>query len=190
MNKLLEKITSRQAEVSALLHFLETQTNWLTAPASTRFHLNVEGGLIQHCVGVAETLLRLKTELAPQISDESCVIVGLFHDTGKVGFPGINYYFKNTNEWEIMNRNKPYMVNPECVNINIATQSIHLISKFVTLYPEEVQAIAAHDGLYPTNGGVVNLEYYQLEEPLTLLLQFADRWTAAVIEEKRPIKER
>ncbi len=188
--QLLEKVTARQKEVATLVDFLETQTSWLTAPASTKFHLNHEGGLLQHSVGVANTLLKLKVTLAPQISEESCVIVGLFHDLGKTGFPGIPYYLKNTNEWEIKNRNKTYMVNPESVSINIATQSIYLISKYVTLFPEEVQAIAAHDGLYPINGGVVNLEYYHYETPLTLLLHYADRWTAAVIEDKKPIQER
>ncbi len=188
--QLLEKIINRKSEVAALVAFLEAETTWLTSPASTRFHLNVEGGLLQHSVGVANTLLKLKETLAPQISDESCVIVGLFHDLGKVGFPGIPHYLKNENEWEIKNRNMTYKVNPEDVSINIATQSIHLISKFVTLFPEEVQAIAAHDGLYPTTGGVVNLEYYHHEQPLLLLTHFADRWTAAVIEEDLPIKER
>ncbi len=188
--QLLAKITNRQKEVATLVDFLETQTTWLTAPASTKFHLNHEGGLLQHSVGVANTLLKLKETLAPKISEESCVIVGLFHDLGKVGFPGIPHYLKNTNEWEIKNRNKTYMVNPESISINLATQSIYLISKYVMLFPEEVQAIAAHDGLYPTHGGVVNLEYHQEETPLLLLLHFADRWTASVLEEKCPIKER
>jgi hypothetical protein len=30
--------------------------------------------------------------LAPGISEKSCVIVGLFHDIGKVGMPGKPYY--------------------------------------------------------------------------------------------------
>jgi len=190
IKELSQICTTRQAEVINFLNFLEAETSWLTAPASTRFHLCKEGGLIEHSVGVTETLLQLKNNLAPQISDESCVIVALFHDIGKVGFPGIPYYLKNTNEWEIKNRGRHYTVNQECTTMNIATRSLHIISPHIELFPEEAQTIAAHDGLYPTNGGVVNLDYHMQEEPLTLLLQFADKWTAAIHEDGRKIKER
>jgi hypothetical protein len=190
MKNLLSKIINRKEQVENFLKFLETETSWLTAPASTRFHLCKEGGLIEHSVGVANTLLKLKATMAPQISDESCVIVALFHDLGKTGFPGFPYYLPNTDEWQKKNRGIHFITNPDCVTMSIGVQSLHLISQHVQLFPEEVQAIASHDGLYPTNGGVVNLEYHMHETPLTLLLQFADKWTAAIHEDERKIQER
>ena len=33
-------------------------------------------------------MLKIKDAVAPFISDESCVIVALLHDLGKVGMPG------------------------------------------------------------------------------------------------------
>ena len=78
----------RKKEIDAFVEMLETKTTWLTSPASTRFHLNEEKGLLKHSVAVAENLLKFRDFLAPKISDESCVIVGLFHDVGKVGIPG------------------------------------------------------------------------------------------------------
>ncbi|MCZ7397893.1 MAG: hypothetical protein O8C59_05250 [Candidatus Methanoperedens sp.] len=54
--------------------------------------MNKEGGLLENSIGVAETLLQMRAVLAPEISEESCVIVGLFHDIGKVGMPGKPYY--------------------------------------------------------------------------------------------------
>ena len=48
------------------------------------------------------------------------------------------------------------------------------MSRFVALSEEEAQAIAAHDGLAPVEGGVVNLEYYRKECRLTMILHFAD----------------
>jgi hypothetical protein len=39
--------------------------------------LNKEGGLLEHSIEVAETLLQLRAALAPEISEESCVIAGL-----------------------------------------------------------------------------------------------------------------
>ena len=40
-----------------LLKFLEEKTDFFTAPASTRFHLACEGGLLQHSVNVAKEML-------------------------------------------------------------------------------------------------------------------------------------
>jgi 23S rRNA maturation-related 3'-5' exoribonuclease YhaM len=89
---LQNRITERKPQAQKLLDVLHNETTWLTSPASTKYHLNIEGGLLQHSIGVAETLLRIKNTLAPYISDESCIIVGLFHDVGKVGMPGKPYY--------------------------------------------------------------------------------------------------
>ncbi len=75
-------------EFDAFINMLEKDSSWLTSPASTKYHLNKEGGLLEHSVGVTETLLKLRETLAPQISEESCVIVGLLHDVGKIGMPG------------------------------------------------------------------------------------------------------
>jgi len=75
----------REAAVVAFDQFLARETTWLVAPASTRFHLPHPGGLVEHSANVVRTLLRLRSLLAPDISEESCVIVGLYHDVGKVG---------------------------------------------------------------------------------------------------------
>lgn len=83
---LLESVTDRTEQVRGFDKFLAEKTNWRTAPASTRFHLAEEGGLMKHSINAAKTLLKLKETLRrPDVSDESCVIVALFHDVGKVG---------------------------------------------------------------------------------------------------------
>jgi hypothetical protein len=51
---------------------LHTETTWLTSPASTKYHLNIEGGLLQHSVGVAETLLRIKISVTNHVSSLGC----------------------------------------------------------------------------------------------------------------------
>ena len=89
------KVTVRADDFASLMDFIETKTAWLTTPASTRFHLSRENGLLEHSVNVAETLLRMKAALHPLIEDESCVIVALLHDLGKVGMPGESLYIKN-----------------------------------------------------------------------------------------------
>ena len=69
--------------------------------------------------------------------------------------------------------------------MNLAVRSLQLVSAHIPLSEEEAQAIVAHDGLYPVNSGVVNLEYYHKECRLTMIVHFADFWTAAVDEEGR-----
>jgi hypothetical protein len=179
------KVVKRKKEFDAFINMLETDTSWLTSPASTRFHLNKEGGLLEHSVGVAENLLKFREFLAPQISEESCVIVGLLHDIGKIGMPGKPRYLKNDNQWEVDKRGITYKINPAEVDMNLAARSLYLIAKYVPLSDSEAQAILAHDGQYIE----ANKEYAHHETPLTLLIQFADTWTAHVYEEGRSISD-
>ena len=99
--ELKKKVVKRKKEFDAFINMLEKESSWLTSPASTRFHLCEEGGLFKHSVGVAETLLKFRGFFAPEISEESCVTVGLFHDVGKLGMPGKPFYIPNDNEWMV-----------------------------------------------------------------------------------------
>jgi len=182
---LKSRVTKRKREFDAFITMLEKETSWLTSPASTKYHLNKEGGLLEHSVGVTETLLKFREALAPQISEESCVIVGLFHDVGKIGMPGKPRYLKNDNQWEIEKRGITYKINPEEVYMNLAARSLYLVAKYLPLSDSEAQAILYHDGQYVEG----NKEVAHHEMPLTLLAHFADLWTASVYEEGRKITE-
>lgn len=182
---LFEKLDGRKEQVLKFKYFIESETSWLTSPASTRFHLNIEKGLLLHSVGVTYNALKIKGLLAPDITDESVVITALFHDLGKVGLPGKPYYLPNKNNWEIEKRGMAYKVNPDIVTMNLGVRSLYIISQHVSLSETEAQAIVAHDGIYPVNGGVVNLDYHHKECRLQMILHFADKWTAAVEEEGR-----
>lgn len=182
---LKNKVIKRKKEFDAFIARFENDTSWLSSPASTRFHLNKEGGLLEHSVGVAETMLQLRETLAPGISEESCVIVGLLHDAGKIGMPGKPRYLKNDNEWEIKKRGMTYKINPEEVYIGLAARSLYLIAKYIPLSDSEAQAILYHDGQYVES----NREVAHHEMPLTLLAHFADLWTAHILEGGIQVKE-
>ena len=184
-NALFDMLEKRKDQVMAFKGFLEKETSWLTSPASTRFHLNIEKGLLLHSVGVTYNALELKNLLAKDISNESIIITGLFHDLGKVGLPGKPYYLPNDNKWEIDNRGKTYKINPDIITMNIAVRSLFLIGKHISLTEMEAQAIVAHDGIYPVRGGVNNLDYHHNECRLQMIIHFADKWTAAVEEDGR-----
>lgn len=175
-NELKSKIVERKKDFDDFVNFLENKTTWLTAPASVKYHLSEEKGLLKHSVGVTKTLLKFRELLAPQLSKESCIIVGLFHDAGKIGMPHSPRYLKKDNK---------FVYNKEQVEMQIANKSLYLVSKYIPLSDEEAQAILYHDGLYILENRFIAHK----ECPLTLLLTFADTWTAAVYEEGREIKD-
>ena len=183
-NALKSKVVEREDEFAGLMDFIEKQTAWLTAPASTRFHLCRENGLLEHSINVAETLIRIKDILYPIISDESCVIVALLHDLGKAGVPGQPLYLKNR-PTENQRRagygpTYPYSYNNEMTYLSVPIRSLHLALPYITLSEEETQAIAYHDGQYVED----NRSAAKNEHPLTLLLQYADNWCGFVTEER------
>lgn len=60
------------------------------APASTRFHLNYDGGLMEHSLNVAKTALRLREQmidmdptLKSSLPEDSVIIATLLHDVCK-----------------------------------------------------------------------------------------------------------
>ena len=180
---LKKKVVHRADEFANLMDFLENETAWLTAPASTRFHLCRESGLLEHSVNVAETLLRLRDTLYPLIEDESCVIVALLHDLGKIGMPDEALYLKNHVSPEKARQYgkpvTPYTYNRNLTYLSVPVRSLYLALPYINLSEEETQAIVYHDGQYvEDNRSVANRE-----SPLTLLLSYADNWNAFVVED-------
>lgn len=148
--------------------------------------MNKDCGLLEHSVNVAEMLLKMKAVMAPELSDESCVIVALLHDLGKAGIPGQPQYLEN----EPTERQKragysawaPYRFNNDLTYLSVPVRSIWLILPYMDLSQEETQAIVYHDGQYVED----NRSVAKHEKPLTLLLQYADNWCGFVIETENP----
>lgn len=173
---LKSKVVSRRREYEELMNFIENETSYMTCPASTHYHLCREHGLLEHSINVAENMLKIKSTLAPDISDESCVIVALLHDIGKAGVPGKPQYLKNDDG---SNSKYPYRFNNELVYLSVPVRSLYLIGQHFPLTEEEAQAIVYHDGQYVEDNRSVAAK----EERLTLLLQYADNWSGFIQEE-------
>ena len=167
---LLDLLGPRREAVLALLEHLENETDWLWTPASTNHHCACEGGLLSHTRTVAHFMLDLKARVRPDLDDESCVIVALFHDAGKVG-PKDNPECRRDAEGR-------WVLDPDRVALSHAVRSIHLVSRFIPITEEEIQAITYHDGQYVAANRVVK----NRETPLLLLLHFADMWASHVLE--------
>jgi len=158
---------------------------YFTAPASSAGskHGAVEGGLVLHSLSVTDIMLKLRDTLAPQISRESCIIVGLTHDIGKTAYYGKDLYVPNMiqgkkkGEGIIQSAAKPFEHNKDRLEIAHEYASLHIVSKFIPLLEEEAQAILYHNLLYVPSGRDVK----NREHPLTLLLHWADYWEAFVV---------
>ncbi len=176
------KVINRKKEFADLMNFIENETVYLTTPASTKYHLCRERGLLEHSVNVAENLLKIKAVLAPEISDESCVIVALLHDLGKAGMPGQPQYIKN----EPSPKQKaygypattPYRFNKDLLYLSVPIRGLYLAASRFPLTEDEVQAIVYHDGQYVED----NRSVAAREGKLTLLLQYADNWSGFIVE--------
>ena len=181
---LKEKVMKRKKEFEGLMSYIERETSYMTAPASTKYHLCHEQGLLEHSVNVAENLLKIKAVLAPSISDESCVIVGLLHDLGKAGMPGQPQYIKNepTPKQKAYGypASTPYRFNKDLLYLSVPIRGLYLIASRFPLTEEEVQAIVYHDGQYVDDNRSVAAK----EEKLTLLLQYADNWSGFIVEKE------
>ena len=97
----MENLTEKKARFIELLkstnregveHFIEVldSKGFFTAPASTRFHLNHDGGLLEHSINVCdaalelrETIIKMKPEVEPKLPKESVIIAALLHDVCK-----------------------------------------------------------------------------------------------------------
>ena len=175
-------VIKRKDEFSKLMNFVENETEYLSAPASTRFHLCKRQGLLEHSVNVAETMLKIRSAIAPDVDTESCVITALIHDLGKVGMPGNPQYLEN----EPTPRQKqygfpasvPYRTNDKLTYLSVPVRSLYLALPYITLSESEVQAVMYHDGRYVDDNKSVATK----ETPLLLLLQYADTWSTFVVE--------
>ncbi len=174
-------VVDRRAEFNALMDFVENETAYLTAPASTRFHLCTEGGLLEHSVNVCENLLKLRETLSPDISVDSCVVTALLHDLGKAGVPGKPLYLSNTppqNQKRSGGSNIPFRMSDKLTYLSVPVRSLYLIAPRFPLTEDEAQAIVYHDGQYVDDNSSVATK----ECPLLLLLHYADNWSCFVTE--------
>ncbi len=86
-----ERLRNTKREgIEKIISLLEQQ-GFFTAPASSRFHLSSEGGLVQHSLNVCdaamdirEITVRRNPSLEKQLPEDSVVIAALLHDVCKM----------------------------------------------------------------------------------------------------------
>lgn len=133
-----------------LLAWMGTNTDFFTAPASTRFHGACAQGLVMHSLNVYRVLM---SRFEEGDNEESYALCGLLHDLCKA-----NYYksamrnVKNeaTGVWEKV----PYFTVEDAFPYGHGEKSVYLVERFVRLKPAEAMAIRWHMGGFDDNARV------------------------------------
>ena len=159
--------------IEELINFLE-KSDFFTAPASTRFHGNHEGGLAEHSIKVYE-ILKHKVEncvMDIEIPEESIILIGLLHDICKTNFYKIDYRnAKNAlGVWEKV----PYYTVEDTIPYGHGEKSVMMITEYMKLTSEEKYAIRWHMGFTEPKEVYNTIGAAYTKYPLALLVFESD----------------
>lgn len=169
-----------------LLDYLCSEgSDFFTAPASTRFHGNYEGGLVEHTLNVYDCLCdilsrpRIKEIYGIEYSAESIAIAALLHDLCKVNFYKVS--FRNAKNAEGRWESVPFYTIEDNLPYGHGEKSVYIASGYMRLTRDEAFAIRYHMGFSgnedPGNVGKA-LEMF----PLAFFLNCADTEAAYFVE--------
>ena len=132
--------------------------HFFTAPASTKYHGNYEGGLFDHSFAVAKFLVQLTEDNhLTWKKHRSPYVVGMFHDLCKIDHYIPHYEMIEELELSSLNGPKPttfvktvcgYEYNPDTLLKGHGDKSVMLLSQFYTLTDEEIMCIRYHMGAF------------------------------------------
>ncbi|MBR3696683.1 MAG: HD domain-containing protein [Clostridia bacterium] len=160
--------------INELLEFIDTKTDFYKAPASTRFHGNYEGGLLEHSMKVYEILTqKVKTSILPiDTSEDSIKIIALLHDICKVNYYKVDY--RNAkNElgiWEKI----PYYTIDDTIPYGHGEKSVMMLTEYIKLTSEEKYCIRWHMGFTEPKEQYSSIGLTFKKYPLALLMHEAD----------------
>ncbi len=155
-----------------LLKWLE-ESDFFTAPASTRFHGNYEGGLCEHSVNVWEELIRLlKAYPEVKVTAETAAIVSLLHDLCKVGC--YKQELRNTKVNGVWVQRPVYVFQEDFCFGGHGSKSVYLAQKYMKLTDAEAVAINCHMGAWDRSPTDYSIGSAYEEYPLAWLLHVAD----------------
>jgi len=185
--------STRRKGIENVIEKLE-ELGFFSAPASTVFHLNVEGGLLQHSLNVydealmlREQQIRLRPAVAERIPADSVIIAALLHDVCKAEIykKAIKSRKNAEGYWE---KYEGYEVDTSAFPCGHGEKSvIQLLRWGLEMTDDEILAIRWHMGPW-------DLAFQSAEQkgsqnaaktgtPLLSILCHADGLAAAILEE-------
>ena len=134
----LIKNNIKREGINNLVDYLQ-KTDFFVAPASTKFHSNVKGGLCEHSINVFNRLVMLLEKeygenWQEKCSLESATIIGLFHDLCKIDTYSVE--MRNVKEDGVWVQ-KPYYMTNDKLPYGHGEKSVMMITEYIKLTPEE-----------------------------------------------------
>ena len=164
--------TTNRDGIEELIRYLQEETDFFTAPASTKYHGAFESGLLMHSINVcAELNLDPNSKVYPP---ETTIIVALLHDICKANFYAVEMRNRKNDQgrWE----QYPFYVVDDKLPYGHGEKSVYIISGFMRLSREEAMAIRWHMGFSDNDfqGGGYSVGNAFDKFPLAVLLHIAD----------------
>ena len=172
--ELLQTACEDRFDTTKFIDYLQNQTDFFEAPASTKFHLSVAGGLVEHSLDVYKALSILCKTFYPECKDSTIVLVALLHDLCKVNF--YKQELRNVKEDGRWVAKLQYVVDDELPIGHGEKSVIMLLRQGVPLTDEEIYAIRWHMSGFDNafRGGEQALGNAYKKSKLVVLLQAAD----------------
>lgn len=183
--EIYKKFIKREGSEALLNYLLSESCDFFHAPASTRYHLASDGGLLIHSLNVYDCLKEylnrpfIKEKCNLTYSDETIAIVSLLHDLCK-----INCYkksFRNvkdeTGKWIQV----PSYDFDDSLPYGHGEKSVYIITGFMKLTREEAFAIRYHMGFSGTEDQR-NISNAFSQYPLAFALSTADMEATFLVE--------
>ena len=171
-------LSTKRPGIKDLVAWLEG-TDFIYAPASTRYHSAHQGGLLEHSLNVYYELIRQQDVIKLlNIPQDTLLITALLHDICKV-----NYYkeditnVKKNGTWV----QEPYYTVDDYFPVGHGEKSIIVAQEFIKLNDIEIAMIRGH------MGGFVSDPYFNVSAlynkyPEAVLLQMADMRATYLVE--------
>lgn len=189
--------------ISSLLDFIR-KSDFYTAPASTRFHLSEQGGLLKHSLHVYECLnakvnAPIWKDVLKDVSRETILIVSLLHDLCKTYYYTTDFKNQKTYDadkvsaassrevkhdakgdyiWETV----PCFTVDNKYPLGHGSKSVVFILQYMKLSMEEITAITYHMGAYCDSSQWTELGQAYEKYPLALALHQADMEATHILE--------
>ncbi len=178
------------------------KSDFYQAPASTKYHLSCEGGLLQHSLNVLDAMRSIMTPI-PQggddsatkmweyrvagktvatIPDSSLTIMALLHDICKTYFYATstrNAKNEQTGKWEKV----PYFTVKDRMPLGHGDKSVMIIKQYIDLTSPEMYAIWHHMG-FTDNADFLTLSNAIDQFPLVWAMHTADMMASHFMEDE------
>ena len=163
-------------------------SDFFTAPASSKFHSAYEGGLCEHSLKVFDRYIRLLKmeygdDFSKHISMESVAIIALLHDVCKVDFYKPDFRnVKVDGQWIQV----PYYTVEDKLPYGHGEKSVYIVGSFIKLTREEAMAINWHGGGFDerVRGGSYAMAEAYYKFPNAMIFHTADMMATYLDETK------